>query len=424
MLGVKYFIGFGIVDYLAAAGDNVGYSHSRGCIEKPPHLFKIGICDFCAVFRKFYLRYYFVVLFNCHKLVDAAENWLGLGGYHSLPHAEAVNLCALHKDIADNVFVQRIGRDYLHLGKALVVQHLSCAFGKVSYIAAVNAYSRGLFAPCAHFLKHSYSVGNARFKHIVGVHQKSRAVGVALCVSPESFKLAVKHLYPRVSHSAKSSNSHFLVGNGAGGTAAARDVGRSRAVNRPVAALSTTGAELHNGSALGGADYPVCLCGNKALVIYADEHHSLHKLRLYSGPADGDHGLSGENRRTLRYRPYIAAEAEVFQVLKKSLAENALCPQVLYIVVVKAETVHIVYHLVKAAHYGKAPVVGNASEKHIKVGDHFPHTVLKVAVRHCQLVKIGKHCKISCSFIHSNHVLIEYHFISETNFMPLSFIIL
>ena len=108
MLRIEYFIRLCIVDYLAAAGDHVGDSHSRGGVKKPPHLFKIRVCNFCTVLRKLDLRYDFIILFHSHKLVYASENGLGLGGYHSLAHAEAVNLCALHKYIADNVFVQRI----------------------------------------------------------------------------------------------------------------------------------------------------------------------------------------------------------------------------------------------------------------------------------------------------------------------------
>ena len=94
-------------------------------------------------------------------------------------------------------------------------------------------------ALCPKLVEHLDSVGYARFKHIVGIHQKQAGIGIALGICPESIKLGIEHLHPAVSHGSQSGSAHFLVGDGAGSSRTAADICSSCAVDSAVASLST-----------------------------------------------------------------------------------------------------------------------------------------------------------------------------------------
>jgi len=58
----------------------------------------------------------------------------------------------------------------------------------------------------------------------------------------------------------------------------------------------------------------------------------------------------------------------------------------------------IVYDLLKTAGNGKSATVRYLSEKQIKIRYLFLHTAYKIAVSHCQLIKIAQHSVIE--FVH------------------------
>ena len=62
---------------------------------------------------------------------------------------------------------------------------------------------------------------------------------------------------------------------------------------------------------------------DQALVVELQQHVGLEKLGLDGGGAHGQHRLHGEDGRTLGDGPDVAGELEVFEVVEKSLAENA-----------------------------------------------------------------------------------------------------
>ena len=62
---------------------------------------------------------------------------------------------------------------------------------------------------------------------IIGVHQQRGVVGVDLAVGLEGLILTVEHLDPGVGHGAAGGHAVQLVGDGAGGSGTAADVGLS-----------------------------------------------------------------------------------------------------------------------------------------------------------------------------------------------------
>ena len=181
---------------------------------------------------------------------------------------------------------------------------------------------------------------------------------------------------------------------GAGRCVTAADISRSCAVNGGVEALRTAGTEFHYGSVAGGTLDAVGFCCNQALMIDGKKNHGFNQLCLNHGTSDGDNRLTRENRRSLGNRPDIAGKLEIAKIIEKFICE-AFFLQKGKILLREAEILKIVKKLTDACHDGKAAVIGNLSEEHIKPGNFVFHAVLEIAVCHCQLIEIHEHCEIS-----------------------------
>ena len=79
------------------------------------------------------------------------------------------------------------------------------------------------------------------------------------------------------------------------------------------------------------------------------------------------------------------------EIFKEILGEDALSPKIIDIALGKAQIAEVIDSLLKTCHYRKSAVVGNIAEEKVKVRYSFAHTVFKVAVSHCKLIKIGEH---------------------------------
>ena len=139
----------------------------------------------------------------------------------------------------------------------------------------------------------------------------------------------------------------------------AGDIAGPGAQQSAVWAVGPAGAELRHRAALGGPDDAVGLGGDQALVVQAQEHEGLDKLGLDGGGPDGEDGLPGEDGRSLRNRPDVAGEGEIFQIVQKLLRKAVLGPQIGDILLVKVQVLNILHHLGQARRNGKAALVGD-----------------------------------------------------------------
>ena len=196
-------------------------------------------------------------------------------------------------------------------------------------------------------------------------------------------------------HGAHRRHAEIAVGDGAGGGAAAADVGRARAQNGRVIALGAAGTELHNQAVASSAHHAVGFGGYQRLVVDGQQHHRLHQLRLNDRAADGNNRLVGEDRGALLHRPDVALEVEVCKVIQKLLVKNLLGTKVCDVLLGEAQVLQIVHQLLQACKDGKAAPVGDVAEKHIKDRHSVLHPVEEVAVRHGEFVVVGQHCQVS-----------------------------
>ena len=126
-------------------------------------------------------------------------------------------------------------------------------------------------------------------------------------------------------------------------------------------------------------------------MVDAKENHSLYKLGLNHRAAHSYNGLTGKNRRALWNGPHITGEPEISQIFQELRAKNLPPFQIGDVLLCKAQAAEVLYQLFHTGHNGKAPIVRNLSEKHIKIADGVLKTTQQIAVGHGQLIKIGEH---------------------------------
>ena len=196
-------------------------------------------------------------------------------------------------------------------------------------------------------------------------------------------------------HRSDSRYPVIAVGDGAGGGVAASDIRGARAKNGRIVALGAAGAELKDRAVLRRTADTVGFCRDKRLMIDGQQHHSLDELRLDHRAAHDDYRLVREHRRALLDRPYVALEFEICEIFEEFFAKLVLASQIFDVFFCEAEIVQIFYELLKPGKQRKPAVVRDGAEKHIEHGDLVSDVMLKIAVRHRQLIKVGEHRQIS-----------------------------
>ena len=341
----------------------------------------------------------FAIIFNSNHLVHAAEHRVGLGGDEAFADAEAVDLCALTDQIADDILVQRVGRHDFYVAVTGVIQHFAGLFGQVSDVAAVDAHTLRTMSRRHHdFIKDLDGVRNTGLEDVVSVHQQRTVIRINAGIFLKGFQLGVEHLHPRVSHGAHCRNAVIAVGDGAGGGSAAADVGRSCAQNGRIVALCAAGTELHDGSALSGAHHAVCLGADQGLVVDGQQDHGLHQLTLDDRAADGQDRLVREHDGAFLHGPDVAGELEVCQIIQEALIEAALAAEILDVLLGKFQVIQVVDDLLQTGKNGEAAAVRNAAEEHIEHRHLVLQAVDEVAVGHGELIVVGEHGQISFVF--------------------------
>ena len=158
-----------------------------------------------------------------------------------------------------------------------------------------------------------------------------------------------------------------------------------------VKTLRAPGTKFHDRPSLRSPRDTVGLRSDQALVIDAQKHHGFYKLCLDRRTAHGNDGFSGKDRRSFWNSPHITAEMEFPQIFQKFLAEDMLRVEKLDIFIGKLQIFQIVDELLYAGHNSKTAIIGHFTEKHIEIANGILKTIGKIAVRHCQLIKIGQH---------------------------------
>ena len=135
-------------------------------------------------------------------------------------------------------------------------------------------------------------------------------------------------------------------------------------------------------------------------MIDAQKDHRLHKLRLQCRTAHGDQRLAVKDWRAFWNRPHIAGKFKIGQIVQKSFAEALLAAQESDILLGKFQFLEIIDDLFQTGHDSETAIIRYPAEKHIVISDLVRDPMLKIAISHGQLVKIGQHGQIDAFHCH------------------------
>ena len=395
-VGVKQLQRLGIVHRFVVQTDQVGLGLCGFVVVNAVDLLEVRGGDLLHVFGKLDAGDDLALfVLDGADLVHAAEDGVGLRGDQTLADAKAVNPCALHDEIADDVLVERVGGDDLTVGPSRRVEHLARLLREVGDIARVETDrairdAEGL----QHLVEGADRVRHAALQHVIGIDEQSRRGRIQFAVGAEGLVFVAEHLNPGVRHRARCGNAVDLVGNRAGGGRASADIRGARTEDRGVSALCASRAEFADRAAVCGTDDARGLRRDERLVVQNEQEIGLDELRLDRVAAHRNERLTRENDGSLGNCPHITREAEGAEIIEKFLREAVFGAEIGDIVLVKVQIVHVFDDLLEACRDGVAALIGILAEKYVEINDLILHARAEIAVAHRQLVKIKQHGEI------------------------------
>ena len=192
-------------------------------------------------------------------------------------------------------------------------------------------------------------------------------------------------------HGAAGRHAIQLVGDGAGGTGTAADVGGTSAHDGRIRTLRPAGAELQHRAPHGGPADAVGLGGDQTLVVDGQQREGLDQLRLDGRRAYHHHRLPGKHRGPFRDGVDIAGKTEVAQIVQKLLAEQVAPTEIGDILLAEMQVFNIIDQLLQTGRDGIAAFIGHLAEEHIEIGNAILVPVAEVSVAHGQLIKVAQH---------------------------------
>ena len=332
-----------------------------------------------------------VFVFFCNELVNTAENRVTLCRNQTLTDTKRVDLRALVDQIADDIFVKRVGNNDLTFRQSRFIEHLTRFFGKVRQVAGVETNAAlGDALRNENFLERTNGIRNTRTQNIVGIDKQCRVVRIQFAVGTEGIVFGFKHLHPRMCHRTGRRDFIHAVGKRTCRCMTAADVRRSCAENRTVSALCTAGTELCNRTSLCRTNHTACLCRNQRLVIERKQKECFNKLCLHRTCSYRQNRLTREDRGSLGNSPDVAGKAEGAQIVEESFGKLLLGTQKVQIFLGKMQIGNIIDDLLQSCGNCITAAVGYSAEEHIEIGNFIAFSGEEVAVCHRQFVKITK----------------------------------
>lgn len=203
-----------------------------------------------------------------------------------------------------------------------------------------------------------------------------------------------------------------------GGAHASADHCGPGTIDSCIGTLCPSETELHDPIASGGKAYPGCLGGDQALVVYDVEQSRFDELGFHDRSDDLDQRFSGKDNSTFRDCINISRKTEILQIVKKVLRKDIQSGQVAYVFLGEMKVFDVLDSLFQPGSYGLAAASRVGAVKNIKNYSFILVLVLKIALHHGELIKIGEqgqavsvHSLYTCSFQNAS----EYFFIPYNN---------
>ena len=397
MLRIEDFKRLSVINGLIPNTNKVCLCLAGLFIAQAVDLFEVRSRDLANVFANFDLGNDLTVFFfNRANLVNTAKYGVTLCGNKAFANAKGIYTSILTDQFANEVFIKRVRNNDFALVPTGIVEHFANLFGKIRNVTRVNANCAFCNAlRLENLIKHLNGIRNTGIDYAVGINQKCASVGVNRRIGFESLVLGIKHLHPRVRHSAGSRNAEDLISNGAGCVVATADICGTSTENSGICTLCATRAKFAECSALCCTRQTGCFCCNERLMVDHHQNVSFNKLCFDSCSANDQKGLTGKNNSSFGNCPNIAFKLKGTQKVKEFFAKAILAAQISNILFIKMQVVDIFDNLFKSCNDCITAVIGIIAVEHIKVDDFVFHSTFKIAVAHCELIKVTKHRQIS-----------------------------
>lgn len=197
VLRIKDFERLCFVNRFVIDAKQVGNGFAAVVVIDSVYFFIVRVCDFSRILADFDFRLDDAILFRGHELIYASENRVAFGGDEAFADAESVDFRSLADDVADDIFIERIGYDDFTFRQALADERGADFLCEIGDIAGIDAHAE---IPDAlrhkNLLKCANRVRQSAFHDVVGVDQQGRIVRINPAVRFKGFIFAVEHLHP------------------------------------------------------------------------------------------------------------------------------------------------------------------------------------------------------------------------------------
>ena len=306
------------------------------------------------------------------QFVHVSETRCRLAGSDGIAHAVAVYARSLTLEIGDEVFVERIRREYLTVMQAVFVEDFPYFHRQVGEVSAVEPYAISVWVVVVYsvFLKGPYGVKKSAFKGVVGVYQEYEVlaqVGFNVCVESLVLSLnrASERAYETMSHSSGASAAEDVSGKDVRRAGTSGDYGSLGPIDcgpRTVCPSRTEFADrLVRGTAHSG-----CLGGHCHLVVHYAEHRGFEYLSLDKRSFHYDYRLVRKHYLAFAHSVEITRKTHGAQVFTKFcvfFARQELLEEFRFL---SSEALDHLDYLVHAADYSPVVILRGLAVKQVE----------------------------------------------------------
>ncbi len=306
------------------------------------------------------------------QFVYVSETRGRLAGGDGVSHAVAVYAGSLAHEVRDEVFVERISREYLTVKQAVLVEDFPYFHRKVGEVSAVEPYSISVWVVVVYsvFLKGPYGIEKSAFQGVIGVYQEYEVfaqVGFDVCVESLVLSLyrASERTYEAMSHSSGASAVEDASRKDVRRAGTSGDYGSLGPIDcgpRTVCPSRTEFADrLVRGTAHSG-----CLGGHCHLVVHYAEHRGFEYLSLDKRCFHYDYRLVRKHYLAFVHSVEVASKTHSAQVFTKFCVFFARQEFLEEFRFLSSEALHHLDYFVHSADYSPVVILRGLAVKQVE----------------------------------------------------------
>ena len=285
-----------------------------------------GVCHFFHIIGQFDLGYKIAVfIFFCRQFINAAKGRAVIGSNQLCTNPPQADGGTLQFQAGDEVFIQITGCGDQRIGIACLIQHLSCTFGQICQVTAVQTDTKAFFRQNPlffHFIEYLNGMGYPAFQCIICVHQQDTCIGEQICISTECCQFIRETHNPAVGMGAFYGNIVQLACQHITCGCTACDHGCSCTQCTCIGALRTAQPKFQNRVALRCMHHAGSLCGDQALVVDDIQKGCFDQLCFDNWCFDPHQRFMGKYHSPFGNRIHFACKTKILQITDEALGKD------------------------------------------------------------------------------------------------------